>query len=58
MGTGYTTLRGPRRVADGTGTEPEKSRPIKNGEACTESRCRDKGNFAFTRVFKIRSVNR
>jgi len=60
MGTGYTTLRGPRGAADGTGTESEKSRPVKSREACKDSgrRRRDKGDIAFARVFKIRSVNR
>lgn len=57
MGTGYTTLRGPRRAVD-VGTESIKSRPGRSGETCTESRCREKGNFAFSRVFKIRSVDR
>ena len=57
MGTDYTTLCGPRRVADGTGTECEKSRPLKCRDACKDSRRRDKGNVAFSGVFKIRSVN-
>ncbi len=58
MGTGYTTLRGPRRAADGRATESEKSRPIKSCDTCQASRRRDKGDYAFSRVFKIRSVNR
>jgi hypothetical protein len=56
MGTGYTTLRGARGAADGSGTESEKSRPIKSREACKDSGRRDKGDVAFARVFKIRSV--
>jgi len=59
MGTGYTTLRASRRGAEEAETETEsKARPVKRGDACKDARHRDRGDVAFARIFKIRSVKR
>ena len=59
MGTGYTTLRPSRRGAAKVETGADnKARPVKRADACDNSRRRDRGDVAFTRIFEIRSVKR
>jgi hypothetical protein len=57
MGTGYTTLRPSRRGAGKDETETESdARALKANDACRHVARRDRGDVAFSQIFRIRSI--